>query len=46
MFLDLTRQLLTTVESQAEVGQTDSSRNPGVVIVEDNPAARKSCCSF
>lgn len=47
LFLDVTQQLLRMAESQNELNSSPGlthNRNPEVVIVDDNPAPKKSCC--
>ena len=47
LFLDVTQQLLRMAESQNQLNSSPSlthNRNPEVVIVDDNPAPKKSCC--
>ncbi|KAI9561822.1 hypothetical protein GHT06_012783 [Daphnia sinensis] len=47
LFLDVTQQLLRVAESQNQLNSSanpTSNRNQEVVIVDDNPAPKKSCC--
>lgn len=49
LFLEITQQLVKAAEQEIEAVnlQTPSTvRNQGVVIVEDNPVEKKSCCSL
>ena len=46
MFLEISRQLLVEVRRESAANVQNTSQNQGIVIVEDDPVMKKTCCNF